>query len=1227
MQKPGKAATYFILFAATLIVLAGMNYYYSISLREKNLISHAKEFTINELDMLNEVVENLTGKDSAALGHFFSSEQGIALTTPQRAFFAFKDQRLIFWTDNRLPMPRDKLPHHLNNTFASYANAYCLNVTKEAGDYIYLGVTILKNHFPYENENLQNTFNPELNLPPEVIVDQEPKGHPVEYQGEPIYHLTIPPNISLTPTQNNTLFSIFLLSLAFLFSALYHGHKNINPFRKNPRLFLLFFTADIILIRILIAYFNFPAFIHHSMLFNPSLLAFNSFFPSLGDMVITALCINAVVLGATIASPISRAKEESSGYLKILTGVTGFIVLLLSIRGITWTLESLVHDSSIMLNLNNLFSIDFYTIAAFLALSLLLASFFLATGRFLDYLHSQSPVYISLTSLIIAIAAYGLALIYLNIPDIPILAGGGAVLFLFLGIRHIIGPLFSSRGALVSLLLFASLITLVLNTHNQQKEQQERKVAAIKAAQKQDPVTESLFMEVEDQIRFDDTLGVLLQEKPLDESLIVSYIMYQYFTGYWDRYHFQTTLCFPHDSLILQPEGYKQRCRDFFNQLISEHGHFTFSNNLFYLDNNPWLSSYIARLYFPRWPEEGRPPVSLYIEMDAKFAPEGLVYPELLIDDKIDRSQIFLGEYSAGRYTEDELISSIGPYNYYITLHNFGIQDQSTSGFFQHNGYSHFYYPVDEQEALVVSRHIPGMGEKLAPFAYVFIFLAISLLISGLIMTPGLLSRVGKDFKTRLQMAFFFIVLATFIIIGVISVVYLKSLNEEKNQSLLQEKAHSILVEMENRLMGRDIASSGETRDINSLMFGLSSTFFTDINIYGLDGNLLGTSRPEIYDAGLMSGRMNNDILRKIRKKGKTVVLQKESMGNLQYSSAYMPFRNHKNQIIAYLNIPYYAKQSELEKEITGFLSTFINLYVILLAIAVFFGLVITGYITRPLNLIKEHMRKIKLGAANEKINLSGYDEIGELVREYNKMIDELERSADLLMRSQRESAWREMAKQVAHEIKNPLTPMKLNIQMLQRSLKDRESRWDDKKVERMTQTLLEQIDNLSTIASEFSSFAKMPTPKPKLITLDEAVKHACDTYNHYDNINISYQNRAGETTVKADFKQLLRAFNNILDNAVQSIPKGKQGIIQVILEQKEKTLRVSVKDNGHGIPLALQSKLFSPSFTTKSAGMGLGLTIVKNIIANWGGKVWFRSAEDRGTTFYVELPLAGEEN
>ncbi|MFO8054538.1 MAG: ATP-binding protein, partial [Bacteroidales bacterium] len=843
----------------------------------------------------------------------------------------------------------------------------------------------------------------------------------------------------------------------------------------------------------------------------------------------------------------------------------------------------------------------------------------------LRFSYRHSSLQLAITGLLVSAITCWVGAIYLNTLNYTVFFVIFGLLLIFTLQKYYFGSLISARCLALNLVLFAGLLTILLQYHNQEKEQKERRVAAVKAAAKQDPVAETMFLEIEEQVQKDDTLGAILSQQPLDEDLVISYVLYKYFDDYWSKYNFQATLCFPFDSLIIRSEAPKQNCKEFFEGMINERGHFTYSNNLYYMDNNPWFSSYIARLHFPRWPEQDMPPVTLYLEMDAKFAPEGLVYPELLIDETIDRSDLFTGEYNVAKYVNNDLVASIGSYNFYINAAEYQISKTRGSYFFDHDGYNHLYYPVSETETLIVSRHIPGTGETLAPFAYVLIFLALFLLLLAILLNPGMFRQLRKNFKTRLQFAFFIVVLTSFFFIGFLSIFYLQNLNEDKNSRLLKEKSHSILIETEDQLSEHARLDPDMRPYINDLLYNLSSVFFTDINMYNDRGKLIATSRPEIYEAGLVSKNINSQILEKLRQKGQTIILHDEAIGNLGYSSAYMPFRNNRNEVIAYLNVPYYAKQSELENEITGFLATFINLYVILLAISIAFGLLVTSYITRPLNLIKSQMRKVKLGASNEKINWVDQDEIGELIQEYNKMIDELERSADLLMRSQRESAWREMARQVAHEIKNPLTPMKLNIQLLQRSSGSQSIIQDNKKLKRITDSLLEQIDNLASIASEFSNFARMPAPKPTLIQLEEAVKHSCDLYNNYENVSISFVNYARNTLVKADYKQLIRAFNNILDNAVQSIPKRQAGKIEVSINPYNDHLLVTIRDNGKGIPVEMQSKIFSPSFTTKSAGMGLGLTIVKSIITNAGGKVWYESVENEGTTFFVEMPVIKE--
>jgi nitrogen fixation/metabolism regulation signal transduction histidine kinase len=302
----------------------------------------------------------------------------------------------------------------------------------------------------------------------------------------------------------------------------------------------------------------------------------------------------------------------------------------------------------------------------------------------------------------------------------------------------------------------------------------------------------------------------------------------------------------------------------------------------------------------------------------------------------------------------------------------------------------------------------------------------------------------------------------------------------------------------------------------------------------------------------------------------------------------------------------------------------FINLYVLLFLASIIAAVFIANQITRPLVVIQENLQKMQLGKRNEPIQYNRKDEIGSLVREYNKKVDELAVSAELLARSERESAWREMAKQIAHEIKNPLTPMKLNIQYLQRA-KGKNEEYNEF-LDRVTSTLIEQIDNLSNIATEFSNFAKIPTARNQVFCLAEQLKKSIDLYESHSEIDIKFDSNGYENIqVNADREQLSRAIINLIRNAIQAIPEGRKGEIKMKLDRRQHMAVISVKDNGSGIDAELRDKLFSPSFTTKTSGMGLGLSIVKNIVENFAGKIWFETEMGKGTTFYLEIPVYHE--
>ena len=315
-----------------------------------------------------------------------------------------------------------------------------------------------------------------------------------------------------------------------------------------------------------------------------------------------------------------------------------------------------------------------------------------------------------------------------------------------------------------------------------------------------------------------------------------------------------------------------------------------------------------------------------------------------------------------------------------------------------------------------------------------------------------------------------------------------------------------------------------------------------------------------------------------------------------------------------------HTSSPELQGEVQGFISTLLNLYVFILLVAASAALFVANSITRPLAELGQKLANIKL-EKNERIAWQGRNELGELIGEYNRMVEKLEDSTERLKQSEREGAWREMARQVAHEIKNPLTPMKLSVQHLQRAYQTQPEQAAGL-VQRVSQTLIEQIDVLSDIASEFSNFAKMPEPQCEQLDLGQLVVSVHRLFEQQEEAALQVACRLPEQSVFvfADRSQLTRIFINLIKNALQSIPDGRDGRVCIALGALENQALICVSDNGAGIPDAVQDQVFSPHFTTKSSGTGLGLAMCKSMVEAMNGRVWFETKVGEGTRFFVQF-------
>lgn len=395
-----------------------------------------------------------------------------------------------------------------------------------------------------------------------------------------------------------------------------------------------------------------------------------------------------------------------------------------------------------------------------------------------------------------------------------------------------------------------------------------------------------------------------------------------------------------------------------------------------------------------------------------------------------------------------------------------------------------------------------------------------------------------------------------------------------------------------------------------------------DINFYDTNGNLKISTQPYIYNKHLVSDKINPKAYFELHGNNSIRFLQSEEIGSFSYLSIYVPLTDEAGSVYAYLNIPYLNSQFELTQEISGFLATLINLNAFIFLVAGGIAFFLTSRITNSFSLISQKMQQVNLEKANEEIVWNRNDEIGILVAEYNKMVNKLEISAQELAKSEREGAWREMARQVAHEIKNPLTPMKLSIQYLQKAIESDSPNIKELSL-KMAVTLIEQIDQLTKIAGDFSQFANIGNTKNERFDVNEVILSLVNLYKSYPNVQIDALDITEPAWIYSDKLQFNRLLTNLIKNAIEAGENGANAIsIQLGSKKGIDTVLIVVRDHSGGIPENLVEELFKPNFTTKSSGTGLGLAICKGIVEKANGEIWFESKLGEGTSFFIKLPL-----
>ena len=769
-----------------------------------------------------------------------------------------------------------------------------------------------------------------------------------------------------------------------------------------------------------------------------------------------------------------------------------------------------------------------------------------------------------------------------------------------------------TRGYFLTFCAIASLFTLaMLEYYHHQEEELQVKVWADKIAMEHDPTAELFLNELSESIGTDTILKKMaIQDVHPDE--IHSYLSQNYFTGYLSHYDLQWTICKQNAELTIDKETVG--CRAHFVNEIGKYGTLISEQSAFYyLANDNGRNSYLGKFIFNDNLEE----IDLYIEIDSKLYSGGEGYPDLLIEKGVANKIILPADYSYAKYTEGRLITCAGNYRY-----PYDNNDNTTLNKIIEDGYSHLIFRPDSRHVIIITRHTHTFWSLLIQLSYLFLVIAIGLFVLLFLSGIPLKWRVSKNaFQRKIT-----ILLILAFVISVFSTasgsIWYNVRQFRKNAfTQMEDKMQTVLTQLDYSLNNsKNIYDDVDEKILDRELIQLSNSLHIDVNLYDTSGYLALTSRMEVFEKQLQSERINRDAFEQLHAKNNSQFIHKEQIGNLTFYSVYATYYNLKGEPVAYVNLPYFSKRMEDIREASAVITAMINVYILALFIALLLGATLANRLLRPLEIVRRNMQQLDVTKKMEYIHYHEKDELGDLIRAYNQMVKDLEESTQKLAQSERESAWREMARQIAHEIKNPLTPMQLSIQHLVRLKKDDAPDWATR-FDDLATALLEQIDTLAKTASEFSSFAKVAAEAPSNISLNNLLNDLRSLFDVHKNISFDWKFNIENAIVNGRSDQLSRIMVNLLTNAVQAIQENQNGKIRVTLSKKNAEYKITIEDNGKGVPEDLQARLFTPNFTTKSSGTGLGLAISKNIIEHEGGQIAYSASELGGACFSLWLP------
>ncbi|MFI5156357.1 MAG: sensor histidine kinase, partial [Chitinophagales bacterium] len=922
----------------------------------------------------------------------------------------------------------------------------------------------------------------------------------------------------------------------------------------------IFLVLFILVLRGIIYFFPNLLHLRQYELFDPTIYSSSFVLSSLGDLLINTFLFCWIVLfirQETLESGFSYAASAWKRWL-----LSGLVLVSLVITSFVFAdiVQSLVSDARISFNVTNFFSLNIYSFVGFIVLAALAFSYFFFSQILLRLIHN----FIQRNSIVlyIVIAVSGLLLLtFVHKPEIvqlDILVLIWLLAYVWLMLRNLFSGLnerLNMSEVLFWLFVFSTSISTVIIFENHKIELYQRKQFADRLAQQMSISSERMINMA--LVNFDnDFLNQNFSRfrDPFSSQSFKESLIGNNFQGYNTSFD---TKIYTYDSAEKPLYNENPVSYDTLNTIFRLQGKQTDIADLKYFEKSFSKFSYIYKKAVTN-PHQKLVGYLFMVAEPKNYKGPGLV-PEL-IDQRKEFLPEYLPVYYYAIYNNRELGTHYSTYPFPTVLSE---RDIPKRDFVQRkNGsYDELWQKVSEDRLVVVVKKDNYIIEAITLFAWLFsaflLLAALFWIVSVLIQTRLHLHQMRRylqmNIRSQIHATIIFVSVFSFIVIGVATIYFFISRYNKNNQDRLSHSIQVIVNEVQVKVPGLVDEENPPSLErlipkdeLEKIITTLSEIHRTDVNLYSLQGDLLVASNPDIYNKGILSKKMHPlayywmHLLRSVE-----YFNNDEQLGRISYQSIYSPVRVGSGSACAYMNIPSFSTQGELKEEISKFLLTIINLNVFIFLIAGTIALYLTNRITKSFSLISEKMQRINLGKTNEVIEWKNNDEIGVLVREYNKMVQKLEESAASLAQSEREFAWREMARQVAHEIKNPLTPMKLSIQYLQKAIAN-----NSVNVKELTanvaRTLVEQIDHLSKIAADFSQFANIGNPKNEVFDLHDMLYSLTSLYETTENLLFKWVPVHQRIMVYADKTQLNRLFTNLLQNALEACVGLEKRVISV---------------------------------------------------------------------------------